>query len=572
MGIVRRFTALLGLAILAAAGVMAQPAIFPLAQVRAGQRGVGKTVFSGSRVEEFQVEILGVLENIGPKQSVILARLKGGPLAETGVMQGMSGSPVYLDGRLAGAVALGFPMAKEPIAGIRPIEEMLRVEPEPARAANLAMTPRPRIDVQGARLEEIATPLSFSGFTAATLDRFAPQLRELGMDPRQGVSGGGRIPDALGDPAKLEPGSMISVQLLAGDMSVSADGTLTAMDGNKIYAFGHRFLSTGATELPFARAEVLTLLPNLSSSFKISQATEWMGTITGDRNAAISGVAGRRARMTPLEIRVGSNVYRMSMIQDRVMTPLVAQMAVASAIDTTERSVGPSTYSIRGRINFAGGSVLAIDNVYSGDVNTWALASLGTSAPISYALGSGFDALALKDVSLEIGVVDKRSQMQIADVVAPRSVRPGEEAEINVVLSGENGVESSRKVKYRVPVGSPLGTLNLTVADATSTNLLDFQAQAGVPFRTPAQLLTLLRSSRSNTNAYLRVWRAEGSYTVEGRDLPAPPASAAMILNRAQPGGTNLLVTRGSKLAEIEIPAGTSVVTGSRTIQIEVRE
>src|SRR5437762_1819839 len=147
----------------------AQPAIYPLKDVRAGQHGTGRTVFAGSRVEEFDVEILGVLENVGPRQSIILARLKGGPLAETGVMQGMSGSPVYIDGRLVGAVALGFPLAKEPIAGIRPIEEMLRVEPEPR--AQIAL--RQRVQWDQVRLEEIATPLSFSGFTAATLDRFA---------------------------------------------------------------------------------------------------------------------------------------------------------------------------------------------------------------------------------------------------------------------------------------------------------------------------------------------------------------------------------------------------------------
>ena len=204
------------------------------------------------------------------------------------------------------------------------------------------------------RVEEIATPVSFSGFTAATLEHFAPQLRELGLDPRQGVSGGGRLPDALGDPKKLEPGSMISVQLLSGDMNVGADGTVTMIDGNKIYAFGHRLAGGRRTELPFARSEVLALLPNLSSSFKISQPREWMGTITEDRNSAISGLTGRRARMTPIEIKVGSNTYRMGMIQDRVMTPLVAQMAVFSAIDATARNIGAASYTVRGQHQFRG--------------------------------------------------------------------------------------------------------------------------------------------------------------------------------------------------------------------------
>jgi len=568
-GIARFFAALLVASTLGAA-----PAIFPLKDIRAGQHGVGRTVFSGSRIEEFQVEILGVLENIGPRQSIILARLSGGPLAQTGVMQGMSGSPVYIDGKLIGAVALGFEMAKEPICGIRPIEEMLRVEPDAKpdpKQQRAALTPREQFLSGDARLTEIATPLSFSGFTAATLEHFAPQLRLLGMDPRQGVSSGGRLPDALGDPKKLEPGSMISVQLLSGDMNVGADGTVTMIDGNKIYAFGHRLLAAGGTELPFARSDVLALLPALSSSFKISQPREWMGTITEDRNSAISGLTGQRARMIPIEIKMGANTYRMGMIQDRVLTPLVAQMAVFSAIDSTARTVGAASYTVRGQINFDSGSV-KLDNVYSGDVSVSTSASLGIVTPLSYAMTSGFDALKLKDIKLEIGTLDERRQMQIADVVAPRRVRPGEEIEIAVILSGENGTETTRKVRYRVPVGAETGPLYLTAGDATASNLADLQAAYGTTFKSPAQVLNMLNGLRTNTSAYLRVWRSGPSYTVEGRDLPDPPASIAMILGRAQSGGPSFSNVRGAELAEIEVASGGNVVTGTKTIQVEVRE
>jgi hypothetical protein len=568
----------LAASLLAVSTMGAAPAIFPLKDVRAGQHGVGRTVFSGSRIEEFQVEILGVLENIGPKQSIILARLSGGPLAQTGVMQGMSGSPVYIDGKLVGAVALGFELAKEPICGIRPIEEMLRVEPDPKQDAKqdskrqrASASPRGQFLSGDTRLTEIATPVSFSGFTAATLEQFAPQLRQLGLDPRQGVSGGGRLPEALGDPKKLEPGSMISVQLLSGDMNVGADGTVTTIDGNKIYAFGHRLLSAGETELPFARSDVLALLPNLSSSFKISQPQEWMGTITEDRNSAISGLTGRRARMTPIEIKVGSNSYRMGLIQDRVLTPLVAQMAVFSAIDTTARSIGAASYTVRGKLNFEGGSV-KLDNIYSGDVSVSTLASAGIATPISYALASGFDALKLKDISIEIEVIDQRRQMQIADLVAPRRARPGEEIEIAVVLSGENGAETTRKIRYRIPVGAETGPLYLTASDATSANLVEMQAAYGAAFRSPSQVLDVLNGLHTNTSAYLRIWRSGPTYTVEGRDLPDPPASIAMILGRAQPGSAGLLNVRGAELAELEIASGGNVVTGSKTIQIEVRE
>jgi len=354
-------------------------------------------------------------------------------------------------------------------------------------------------------------------------------------------------------------------------MSVSADGTVTAIDGNRLYAFGHRFLAAGPTDMPFARAEVLALLPNLSSSFKISQAKEWMGTITADRDTAISGITGRRAALAPLDVRVGANRYHMNVVLDRVMTPLVAQMAVFSAIDSTERSVGPATYAVRGHIDFDGGSV-KLDNVYSGDVSVSAVASLGVASPLSYALNSGFDALRLKGVTLEIAPLETRSQMQIADLAAPRQVRPGEDVELTVVLTGENGAETIKKTRYRIPTGTPPGTLYLTIADAPTANQAELQAASATPPRSAEQILGVLNRLHSNTSAYVRVWRADNTYSVEGRDLPAPPTSVAMILGRAVPPGVSQLNPRGATLAEIEIPAGVNIVSGSKTVQFEVKE
>jgi hypothetical protein len=554
-----------------AAALRAAPPIFPLKDVRAGQHGIGRTVFAGTKVEEFQVEILGVLENIGPKQSIILGRLKGGPLENTGVMQGMSGSPVYIDGKLVGAVALAFPMAKEAIAGIRPIEEMLQVDPNGSSSRAPLPAPRQQIQAGNARLEEIATPVSFSGFTAATLEHFGPALRNFGFDPRQGVSGGGKPGDRMGNPKDIEAGSMISVELLSGDMSAGADGTVTMIDGDRVYAFGHRFMAGGPSEMPFARAEVLALLPNLQASFKISAAREWMGVITEDRSAAISGRVGQRATTIPMEIKLGANTYRMSMIQDRVMTPLVTQMAVFSAIDASERSVGPSTFSVRGHLDFDEGTI-RIDNVYGGDVGTSAMAAMGVASPLSFALGAGFDQLKLKNVALEIGAVERRHQTQIADIAAPRQVHPGDDVELIISLSGENGAPVSRTAHYRVPVGAPVGPLSFTVSDASTMNLIDYQTFSGTALRTPRQVFEMLNALRQNTNAYVRVWSAGSAFVVEGRDLPNAPPSLSMILSRVQNTTTMPMNLRGSKLAEIAVPIGNTVVTGSKTIQVEVKE
>ncbi len=571
--------------------ISAQTAIFPLREVRAGQHGIGKTVFSGNRIDEFQVEILGVLENVGPKQSVILAKLSGGPLDKTGVMQGMSGSPVYIGGRLVGAVALAFNFAKEPIAGIRPIEEMLEVgaapSSQPARpspASRAALT-RPDVPLAPAGLEsaassliEIATPVSFSGFTSATLEHFAPELKKLGLEPRQGVSSGSPPSPKLGNPAQLRPGDMISVDLLSGDYSIGAEGTVTHIDGKRVYAFGHRFMSVGNTELPFARAEVLALLPNLASSFKISSPLEWMGTITEDRSTSIYGELGRKADTVPLAITLKDGrraplAYHMQMVQDRVLSPFIIQMAVYSALDATERTLGLGSYSIRGAVQFQRGlPPLKLDNTYSGDFNVPAQASLGVASPLSAVLGAGFDALKIKDVNLVIEASERKRALQIDQITASRKdVHPGDPLELTVTFTGENGVEMQRNARYTVPIGAPAGTLSFTVADGNYSNLLDYQQLAASVPKSPTQLVSFLNSLRSNTNAYVRVWRTDPAFQVQGLDLPDPPPSVGLILSRAQ-AAQGYVYPRGSKIAEIEIPTGDVVVNGSKTVQVEVKE
>jgi len=554
-------------------------AIFPLRDVRAGQRAIGKTVFQGNKIEEFQVDILGVLENVGPRQSIILAKLSGGPLAETGVMQGMSGSPVYMDGRLVGAVALAFNFSKEPIAGIRPIEEMLAVgDPGKPPVQPAARKVASNSDSFASKLIDIATPVSFSGFTAGTLDQFAPQLKKLGLEPRQGVSSGGKLPPKLGAPASLRPGDMIAVELLSGDMSVGAEGTVTAVDGKSIYAFGHQFMSVGNTELPFARAEVLTLLPNLSSSFKISSPLEWMGTITQDRSTSIYGEIGRRADTVPFTITVKDGrraplAYHMQMIQDRVLSPYIVQTAVYSAMDATERTLGLASYSLRGGVQFVNGAPpLKLDNTYAGDFNVPLQASSGVAAPLSSILGAGFDALKIKSINLEIEASERKRFLQVDQVTAsPKQVHPGGWVELAVTFTGENGLEVQKSARYRVPVGLPAGILSFTVSDGSVSNALDNQQMAVEAPKSATQLVSFLNNLRPNTNAYVRVWRTDPAFQVSGQDLPDPPPSVGLILARTQ-AAQGVWVPRGSKIDELQIPTGDVVVSGSKTAQVEVTE
>jgi hypothetical protein len=582
----------------------AQTAFFPLKDVRPGLRGIGKTVFSGDRIEEFQVEVLGVLENIGPKQNLILARLSGGPLAETGVLQGMSGSPVYIDGKLAGAVALAFPFAKEAITGIRPIEEMVRVTeagrtPPPGHlvarnevslaslfaSKDLTRLLPGRLDPadhdlkMGAKLLDIATPVSFAGFTRTTLDSFAPQLRALGLEPTQGLSAGGPSSPHMGDPSTLKPGSMISVQLMTGDLSIGADGTVTYIDGNRIYAFGHRFLAVGSTALPFTRSEVLALLPVMSASFKISAPRETMGAILQDRNTAIAGELGRAAAMAPVSISVSRggkrmDNYQMEMVNDRFLSPLLVQMAVFNTIDATERTVGASSFRVTGEIEFQGSPApLKVNNMYAADTGSAMIASLSTAIPLAYVLQSGFDALEVKKVALDIESFDAKKQFQIDSVsVARREVRPSGTVELTTMLVGENGAEVPRTIVYQVPQGITPGPLYFTVADGMTTNLTEFRQIIGAQPKSISQLISIVNNLRANTKAYVRVWRPEPAYQLEGADFPDPPPSVAMILAGSQTAQGSISQTRNSKIAELEIGAGDSVINGSKTIQVEVKE
>jgi hypothetical protein len=330
--------------------------IYPLSEIKIGQKAVGKTVFLGNKVEEFEVEILGVMRNVQPRKNLIFSRVSGGPLERTGVMAGMSGSPVYIDGKLVGAVSMTFQFIKEPLAGITPIEDMIdsleRTE-QPAGGGARASLPAgsplaggkeiavaaagdggPRVllsqvdpaiapPTPGAArvvwggadtsLMQVATPLNLSGFTAEAIEHFAPQFKQLGWVPVQGAGGGtgtaeGGAPQASTPPP--QPGSMISVQLVRGDMAVAADGTVTHVENGRLYAFGHPFLSAGPVELPFTEASVIAGIPSYANSMKLSTPGRPLGVISQDQASGIGGVLGRAARMVPVELEMISDADR----------------------------------------------------------------------------------------------------------------------------------------------------------------------------------------------------------------------------------------------------------------------
>jgi hypothetical protein len=424
-------------------------------------------------------------------------------------------------------------------------------------------------------LKEVATPVSFSGFSSAAIERFAPQLRTIGLEPRQGISLGGAPIDRMGDPTKLQPGSMISVELMIGDMAVGADGTVTAIDGNEIYAFGHRFLSVGATQIPFARSEVMALLANLNTSFKISAAREMMGTISQDRDTAIAGSLGTRAAMTPLDITVTEESktvgeYHMRVVNDRLLTPYLLQMAVFSALDSTERATGVLSVAMQGSVEFENrGDAVQIHNIYATDGGAVTSTALNAAVTLSYIMQGGFDNLKVSRISLKLDASARKRALGIGQVyTSKREAKPGDTIEVTALLEGENGVQISRTASYKIPAGAPAGTLYFTVCDGSQASLADMQKTLGDSAVSASELISTVNQIRSDDKAYVRVWRAEPSIALEGAQMDSPPPSLALVIGPT----ASIAQNRNAKIAELAMDAGGNMISGSKTVQIEVKE
>jgi hypothetical protein len=555
---------------------------FPVKDVRPGMKGIGRTVFQGERIEEFQVEILGVLENLAPLQTIVLARLSGGPLAQTGVLQGMSGSPVYIDGKLLGAVALGFPFSKEPIAGIQPIETMI-ADAKFGGAVRNASLPKPLAAPQG-ELTNLPVPVSFSGFSPATLETYAGGFNNLGFHPQPGLSQSGSRKSSSAN--EILPGSMISVGLITGDMNMTADGTVTYVDGKRIYAFGHRFLDAGSVELPFAHSEVIVSIPLLNSSFKLSVPHEWAGTILSDRTTAVAGEIGRQSRTIPLTIAVnssttGNHTYHMQVVNDRLLTPFLTQTALFSTLDATERNIGAGTLRIDGRAEFEGGlPALVMRDVYVSDNALSQQAANNAIVPLGFVVNGGFADLRVKSLSFTVSQLDSKRQVRLVQAWASaHEARPGDTVNITVQLEGENGYQTTQTAKFKIPIGAPNGLLNFTIGDATLQNFADFAGLNASAMQNAARLIETINSYRSSDGLYVRVWRPQPAFSVNGpgpdSELPDPPPSVMLILadpSSSANGSATNAVTRGSEVGQLTILIPGFAVSGAKTVQVEIKD
>ncbi|MBZ5554094.1 MAG: hypothetical protein LAO21_15365 [Acidobacteriia bacterium] len=592
---------------------------FKLKDLRPGMMGVGHTVFKGDAVSDFQVEILGVVDNFLPKQSAIFARLSGGPLAETGVFAGMSGSPVFVDGKLLGAVAYSFPFSKEAIAAITPIENMVNMtdssplRPDKGTAGTSSYAEGPsdgssqsitqqlwglvpsspvnipvgewagRTTENGlpnpAELKPIDTPLMLSGFPRAAIDYFLPQFRAMGLAPVMGgAMGGPDVPnDTLAEASDIGPGSGVGAQLVRGIFGATAAGKVTYREGNRIFAFGHPFLHSGPTDLPMTKTRLITVLPSLMNSTELSVPTELIGTIKEDRVSGIFGEVGVAPRMIPVTIHLRSSrniqkTFRFETVNDRFLTPFLVNFTVFSALTSSERALGESTLEVQGTIALKGKQEVRVESFVSGDANSSVIASLSVANPVNFLLQSGLKDVQIDSITVDVTSWDEKRQAVLERIWSDRrEVEAGDRAEVSAVLRRTDGEEILVRIPITIPEQTPPGPLMVTVMDGGVLSMLESRETR--PTYLPkdlSQLVRIINQARQNNRLYVRVMRPEQSFAIYGEAFPAVPPSLAALMLSDRTSGANQTTLRSSPLATVEGPPLNLLLAGQRSITLSV--
>jgi hypothetical protein len=584
----------------------ARPDILTVDEIRPGMTGVGKTVFRGTEVEEFQVEVIGVLRKVSPNGDMILARASGGPLAETGIIEGMSGSPVYIEGRLVGAVAFSWPFSKEPIAGITPIREMLEVMDRADRApderadasgapgapggapdalgalAPLAAPLDPRvagIDVEdGARLRPIRTPVVISGFDPRVSGRVTSWLEGLGFTATPGGSAAPAAPAAApaGEspaPPEIAPGSAIGVQLLSGDASITAIGTVTHREGDRIIAFGHPFMLSGDVALPMTGAYIHGILPSALSSFKVGSPLDPLGTLTQDRRTAVSGNIGPTPAMIPVTVTIRAGdaprTYRFAAVRSRLLTPALIQLAAVSSLVATEAVVSEETVETRVVAQLSGGRRLTLENRFVGDSSIESVADEAMESA-ALLLQNRFEAVALEGVEIEAVLTPGRRAGRLEAIRIPRNpVRPGETIAVEASVKTHQGPVLVVPIALEVPSGAPDGDLILRVCDAAG---LEDAETKRAPERNDWEdldtFLARLAARPRNDRLYAQLEAPNTGVTIAGREFPSIPRSVFAVIDSDR-HTENAGVASASIVAKGEAQIGV-VVSGCKTVPIHV--
>jgi hypothetical protein len=583
--------------------------IMPLSEVKPGQVAVVRTVFQGTKIEEFECEVIGVLSSsIGPRKDMILVKLRGQKPEFTGVVAGMSGSPVYINGRLVGALAYRWGIfTKEPIAGVTPIEYMLevagydRTEPQ-RRSSNFSNW---NYDLVASALDQpangltvaevsaapmmipIATPLVFSGFDRRVFDHFAELFRRNNFVPMMGGASSG---EAKQD-SDFEPGAALACVLMSGDMSIAATGTLTYRDGERVLGFGHPMFQVGAADFPMAKANVLVTLSSSLASFKIAKPTEIVGAIRQDRLTAIAGQIGARAQMIPVSVEVNTargqtRSYSFQVFEEPFFTPLLLNIALANSMIGTEDYSSVQTISLIGKIEIEGHPSVNISDMISSDdadiIFPSAFRVSGQIARIfSVLYTNSIERPRIRGISLHVDQAAERRGAMIEEVWADREeVRPGEEFTIAVVLRPYRGERVTKLIKLKAPQAVERGQeMRVLVCDAPSFEAAEGRMRSiGGSFTLAGSvgqaaslddLIEQLNRMPPSNAIYVRVSQNAPGALINQKSLPSLPLSVRAVIGSNQTATNTITIADSALLTEVE-PVSYPVA-GRRTIKLMVK-
>jgi hypothetical protein len=570
--------------------------ILPLDQVEIGMKATAWTTFTGVAAEPVPIEILGVLRNaFGPRQDVILAKM-GGKAARTNVAGGMSGSPVYYEGKLIGAVSLRYSQfSPDAIAGITPIELMLEInefdsstpvaasEPDSDLAQviwGLRDAPLPGIDGEA---RPIATPLSFAGVQPGALDVFSGYFRSRGYSVMQGGALASRSLDVVDPTGHLNPGEPISVVMMSGDMSATGLGTVTYNDGEKILAFGHPMFNSGRLDAPIATASIVHILASQLNPVKIANADSIVGALRQDRHSGILGMLGESVEMAPVRVNVrtfgegdeviSSKQLNYDVIQNEKLTPQLVTMAVFNSMFGVNEFAEDSTLRLSARVNFEGDQEFQFQSMLSDAGTLPAPAPLMLASALGNRLfrlyGNTLEMPLMEAIEVDIDLLPQRRTMVIDQVwVDQRRARPGDVINGKVVLQPYRGRRVEKEFQIEIPAGAPTGRLVLTVGDSSAHNQRQLALGAGNRTLSLPESVSLLNQERRNDVLYVALMDRAPSASIDDTQMPNAPATALNVMRSTAQG--RMTLRGGSALAETEIELD-AIVQGQRSLLIEIQ-
>jgi len=569
-----------------------QPNILPVDQIQPGMKGVAYTVFEGTKPEAMNLEVLGVLKNAnGPKSDLILVRLKGIKPEYTGVVAGMSGSPVYIDGKLVGALSYRIgQFSKEPIAGVTPIAQMLEIneldKTMPADAVNgngAAKNQASKTSVGASAdsplsnyanlLTPIEAPLVFSGFSEDALRKFSPQFASAGVIP---VMGAGSSSNEK-QPEPIEPGSSVSAILVRGDMDIAATCTVTYYDADRLLACGHPLMQFGQVEMPMTKSRVVATLPSPMNAFKIVNTTEAIGSFVQDRKTGILGRFNQTPRMVPvtLTIRAGprQKEFHYEVLNNSKLTPVAMMATFYNALQGVNEYGEETTYRLNGHIGVAGFPDVSLQNMFApldGGMPTAYAVALSLGDRFSRVFDNPTSTPDIKSVDLDVELVNERRWVRLetarTDVT---EARPGDDIVLEAVLRPYRGERIVRQIPIKVPTSTPKGNLRILVSDGETLDRMR-RVSAGLGRKMDlGTTIALLNKEHANHRLYVSMLEANPQAMVEDKVMPTLPLSVMNVMDGMR-GTQDMVVSGESAVNESSTPFD-YVVTGSQVITVSVK-